>query len=113
MFKAKTIIEEIKRFSPETFETCNEAIEKSELDLDFQRLDKDSFSKCPNASIDKVIMEKTKRGTVLPLDVGWSDIGSWEAVWETSEKDDEENFTRGKVIIEDTNSCYLRSENNY
>ena len=56
-------------------------------------------------------MEKTSNGIVLPLDVGWSDIGSWKAVWETSEKDHDNNFKKGKIIINDTKNCYLRSEN--
>ena len=55
-------------------------------------------------------MEKTTRGIVVPLDVGWSDIGSWEAVWETSKKDMYGNFTDGKVVLENTNNSYLRSE---
>ena len=111
MFKAKTIIEEIKTFSPEIFNSCENAIEKSIHDLDFQRLDKNSFEKCPNVSIDNAVMEKTDKGFVLPLDAGWSDIGSWQAVWENSEKDIEGNHLRGKVILENSKNCYLRSEN--
>ena len=111
MFKAKSFLSEIKKFSNETFEACSESINKSELDLDFQRIDKESFNKCPNASVDVAVMEKTRKGTVLPLDVGWSDIGSWQAIWETSNKDANQNFIKGKVLTDNTSNCYLRSEN--
>ena len=56
------------------------------------------------------VMEKTKLGTVLPLNVGWSDIGTWKSVWEASEKDDKNNFSKGNVILRDSNNCYFRSE---
>ena len=56
-------------------------------------------------------MEKTDKGTVLPLNAGWNDIGSWEAIWETSNKDKNGNFRKGKTIVEDTKNCYIRSEN--
>ena len=110
MFKASTILEEIKSFSPQTFESCQETIQKSKFDLEFQRLDNIAFNSCPDISIDIAVMEKTKKGIVLPLDVSWSDIGSWEAVWETSQRDKENNYKRGKIILENTKNCYLRSE---
>ena len=111
MFKAKTIIDEVKKFSPEIYRWCKESIDQSQLDLEFERINSKAFSNCPNISIDKEVMEKTIKGTVLPLDAGWSDIGSWQAVWETSKKDNEQNFTQGKVLIDKTNNCYIRSEN--
>tara|TARA_Y100000589_G_scaffold331972_1_gene388325 strand:+ start:516 stop:1952 length:1437 start_codon:yes stop_codon:yes gene_type:complete len=110
MFKAKEIIKEIDKFSPEILSSCKNAISKSVLDLDFQRLDKDSFEKCDNLSIDIAVMEKTNRGMVIPLDVGWSDVGSWEIIWENSQKDIDGNHTEGNVIIENTKNSYLRSE---
>ncbi len=111
MFKASIIIEEIKKYSPEIFFSCTETIKKSKRDLEFLRIDKNTFQNCPNISIDNAVMERTSKGTVLPLDAGWSDIGSWQAVWESSRKNEDENFTRGKIIIDDTKNCYLRSEN--
>ena len=110
MFKAKEIIKEINKFTPDILLSCKKAISNSVLDLDFQRLEKDSFEKCDDISIDIAVMEKTSKGIVIPLDVGWSDIGSWEAVWETSKKDTHGNFTDGKVVLENTNNSYLRSE---
>ena len=111
MFKAKEIIKEIKNFSPEILISCKEAINKSNFDLVFQRLDKASFKKCYNISIDNAVMEKTSKGIVIPLDAGWSDIGSWESVWEISNKDLQGNYTEGNVIIENTKDSYVRSEN--
>ena len=79
-------------------------------DLDFERIDKQSFQCCPNISIDIAVMEKTNKGTVIPLDVGWSDVGSWESVWESSLKNNEGNFIKGNVISKNNKNCYLRSE---
>ena len=109
-FRAGIIIEEIKKYSPDIYSACQQTIKKSNYDLDFMRLEKDSFKECPNISIDLAVMEKTNKGIVLPLNVGWSDIGSWQAVWETSPKDKDNNFTQGNVITDDTKNCYIRSE---
>ncbi len=111
MFKAKEIIKEINNFCPEILSSCKNAIRKSKFDLIFQRLDKSSFEKCDNISIDIAVMEKTSRGIVIPLDAGWNDVGSWEKVWETSNKNIDGNITEGKVILENTKNSYLRSEN--
>ena len=111
MFKSNEIIKEIDIFSPDILISCKNALNKSKVDLDFQRLDKASFKKCDNLSIDIAVMEKTTRGIVVPLDVGWSDVGSWEVVWETSNKDQDGNYTEGKVVLENTKNSYLRSEN--
>ena len=110
MFSATTIIEEMNHFCPEIINFCRESLLKSESDLDFQRLHKESFIKCPNISIDVAVMEKTDKGIVLPLDAEWSDIGSWEAVWENGPKDEKGNSLIGNIIMEDTNNSYLRSE---
>ncbi len=111
MFKAKVIINEVKKFYPKIFKICQESINNSELDLEFQRINKEIFSNCPNISIDVAVMEKTKKGTVLPLDVGWSDIGSWQAIWERSVKDHNKNHILGNALVENSNNCYIRSEN--
>ena len=111
MFKAREIIKEINKFSPGILTSCKKTIDKSKFDLFFQRLDKVSFEKCESISIDVAVMEKTSRGIVLPLDAGWSDIGSGESVWEASNKDLEGNHTDGKVILENTKNSYIRSEN--
>jgi len=111
MFKAKEIINEVNKFYPEILATCKEAINKSKFDLDFQRLDKASFEKCTDISIDIAVMEKTSRGIVIPLDAGWSDVGSWEVVWDTSEKDQDGNHKEGMVVLNNTKNSYFRSDN--
>ena len=110
MFKAKKILEELNFYSPNVLSSCKEAIDKSALDLDFERLSAEAFKSCQDISIDFAVMEKTKNGFVLPLDAGWSDIGSWQSVWEISKKDKEGNFCSGNTLIEDSQNCYVRSE---
>ena len=110
MFKAKEIITEINKFSPQILNSCKKAISKSKFDLVFQRLDKSSFEECDDISIDFAVMEKTSKGIVIPLDAGWSDIGSWESLWENSKKDPQGNFVEGKVILENSKNSYLRSD---
>ena len=85
-------IKELSKFQPEIIHFCEESLKDSIYDLDFLRLDKKSFEKCPNISIDKSVMEKTNLGIVTDLDSGWSDIGSWESVWEISKKDTAQSF---------------------
>ena len=111
MFKAKTIIKEVQKYLPTIYDYCFDAIKESESDLDFQRIDKKIFSKCPNISIDIAIMEKTEKGIVIPLDAQWSDVGSWKSVWELSKKDKDLNFKKGKVILRNTKNSYVRGEN--
>ena len=110
MFKAKEIIKEINKFSPEILLYSQNAINKSILDLDFQRLDKASFEKCDDISIDIAVMEKTSKGVVIPLDAGWSDVGSWEVIWENSIKNKDGNHIEGNVFLENTKNSYIRSE---
>ena len=111
MFKAKNIIEEIKDKCPDMFKVCEKTFFQSKKDLDFLRLNEESFKDCPNISIDNAVMENTKKGIVIPLDAKWSDIGSWKLLWENSSKDKDGNFTKGRVISEKNQNCYLTSEN--
>ena len=110
LFKASILIDEIKKFQPEIYKFCKKALSKKLLDLDFQRLDKKSFESCDDISIDKAIMEKTNLGMVLALNVGWSDIGSWNSMWEISDKDDNGNVVFGDVVLRSTSNSFLRSE---
>ena len=110
LFKASSIINELEKFSPEIINYCKIAIDKDVEDLDFLRLEAESFKKCPKISLDIAVMEKTKLGTVLPLNVGWSDIGSWKSLWDISEKNNDGNYINGRVIAEKSKNCYLKSE---
>ena len=109
LFKAKIIIEEIQKFNPNLLELCKKSLVNSKNDLAFLRLEESNFTKCPNISIDVAIMEKTKSSVVIPLDVGWSDIGSWGSIWEIEKKDEANNVSLGQTLIQDGKNCYLRS----
>ena len=110
LFKASTLIKEMKNLAPEILDFCEASLQEGKKDLDFFRIDKKLFSKCPNISIDVAIMEKTTLGTVVPLNAGWSDIGSWKSIWENSFKDKQGNIEQGNVVTKNTRNCYLRSE---
>ena len=110
LFRASAMLAELERLSPEVVSCCRAALEQDTADLDFLRLEREAFAKCPNIAIDVAVMEKTELGTVLPLDAGWSDVGSWSALWETSDRDGNGNVLQGRVISEASRNCYLRSE---
>ena len=110
IFKANLILKEIENYAPNILKNCKEALKEKLFDLDFQRLKKEAFQKCPNISIDVAVMEKTDVGTVIPLEAEWTDIGNWDAVWKISKKDKNNNFIKGKILTSDTTNCYLRSE---
>ena len=110
IFKASVFLKELEKYSPEVINSCKKAFNENLLDMDFQRLNKEEFSACPNISIDVAVMEQTKSGAVLPLNVGWSDVGSWKSLWEISEKDEDGNVLLGDVLTQDLKHCYVRSE---
>ena len=109
--KASVIINEIKKFSPTIYTECENAINAAQKDLNFLRLEKNNFLKCPNISFDVAVMEKTKLGLVYPLDVGWSDVGSWNSLWKESPKDEEGNAKTGNIILSKSKNSIVVSEN--
>lgn len=111
LFKASVFLQELERFQPEMLLSCRDALDKSEHDLDFIRLDKESFMACPGNSIDYAVMEKTSRAVTVPLDAGWNDVGSWDALWEIEQKEDDGNVLRGDVLTHDSKDCLVRAEN--
>ncbi len=110
LFRASAVLSELERLSPELVSSCRAALEHDSADLDFLRLERESFAGCPAIAIDVAVMERTPLGSVLPLEAGWSDVGSWSALWETADQDEEGNVLRGRVISEGARNCYLRSE---
>ena len=110
LFKASVILKELEKFEPEIVKVCTKCFEKGKDDLDFFRINKEIFAKCPNLPIDIAVMERTSIGSVFSLESGWDDIGSWKSVWNKSKKDKAGNTIKGKVIIEDSNNCYIRGE---
>ncbi len=110
LFKASLILKELQYYCPRIVSSCKKSIKNNSLDLDFQRIDHNHFRNCENISIDNAIMEKTKIGTVIPLDANWSDLGGWNSIWDSNIKDNDGNSFSGKVILEDSKDCYIRSE---
>ena len=110
MFSAKKYLRELEQFRPDILDTCKKAIGSEYQDLDFVRIDKDAFEQCPEDSIDYAVMEKTDNAVVVPLDAEWSDVGSWSALWDISNKDKNNNVTVGDVQLYDTKNSYIRSE---
>jgi len=110
MFRADRYLEELEKFNPEIVATCKRAFDKSTSDLDFIRVDSEIFATSPDDSIDYAVMEKTDRAVVVPLDAGWSDVGSWSALWEIHQQDEHGNVCKGDVITEDVNNSYIHSE---
>jgi mannose-1-phosphate guanylyltransferase/mannose-6-phosphate isomerase len=109
MFRAHRYLTELAQFAPAILKACQAAYAAASRDLDFTRLDKDAFAACPSDSIDYAVMEKTKDAVVVPLDAGWSDVGSWSALHEALDRDAEGNCTHGDVVAEDSKNCYLYS----
>ncbi|MEO7251116.1 MAG: mannose-1-phosphate guanylyltransferase/mannose-6-phosphate isomerase, partial [Arenimonas sp.] len=97
-FRASRYLEELGKTQPRMLQLAREALEKSTRDADFLRLDKEAFAACPADSIDYAVMEKTDSASVLPIDVGWNDVGSWSALWSVVEQDDNGNAHRGDVL---------------
>ena len=111
LFRASNYLEELKKFRPDILEQCQGSVMDVKTDLDFLRIDKDMFESCPAESVDYAVMEKTSHAVVVPMDAGWSDIGSWSSLWDISEKDGEGNSTHGDVILHNTRNSYVKSDN--
>ncbi|MEN6437997.1 MAG: mannose-1-phosphate guanylyltransferase/mannose-6-phosphate isomerase [Syntrophobacter sp.] len=110
MFTASTFLKEMETFSPAILEACTEAHNKAWRDLDFIRLDEQAFSSSPSDSIDYAVLEKTARAVVIPLESGWSDVGSWMSLHEVSPRDECGNAINGDVLLEDVQNCYIHSD---
>lgn len=109
-FKASSYIQALEQYAPEMLSACKQAMEKAQSDLDFIRVDAESFESCPDDSIDYAVMEKTDQAVVIPLDANWSDVGSWSALWEIADKDDNGNTCRGDVLTHDSNNNFIQSD---
>jgi mannose-1-phosphate guanylyltransferase len=110
LFRASKYLEELKQFRPDILEQCQSSVKDVKTDLDFLRVDKDMFESCSAESVDYAVMEKTSHAVVVPMDAGWSDIGSWSSLWDISSKDCNGNTTHGDVMLQNSNNSYVRSE---
>jgi len=107
MFKAPAYLAELEKHAPEILSASRKAWQGRVSDLDFIRLDGEAFAACPSESIDYAVMEKTAQARVIPLDAGWSDVGSWAALWAVGESDTQGNVSFGDVIDVDCTGSYL------
>ena len=110
LFGAARYLEELERFEPEILTACRKAVKHGRKDLDFFRLDHDALACAPALSIDYAVMEHTRAAAVVPVAMGWSDIGSWSALWEIAEKDADGNVAAGDVVTAAVKDSYVRSE---
>jgi len=110
LFPAQLLLNELERLRPDIVAACRQALAEADRDADFVRLGKEAFAACATDSIDYAVMEHTQHAAVVPVAMGWSDVGSWDALWEISAKDAAGNSIAGNVVAEDTRNCYLRSE---
>ncbi len=110
LFRADRYLAELARLQPAIAEACEAAIARGANDLDFFRLDKEAFSLAPSISIDYAVMEHTKDAGVVPADIGWNDVGAWDALWQIGKKDADGNVVLGDVVAIDSQNSYLRSE---
>jgi len=110
VYPAGLVLDELARFEPGIVTAATQALARGQNEAGFIQLDRDSFAGAPSKSIDYALMERTERAAVVPASLGWSDVGSWSALWDLGDKDKTANVTIGDVLVEDTDGCYLRSD---
>jgi mannose-1-phosphate guanylyltransferase len=108
LMKASRYLEELNKFRPDIYQACEIALANTSKDEDFIRIDKAAFEKCPDESVDYAVMEKTSDAVVVPLDAGWSDIGSWSALWDVNKKDANGNAVSADSILHETTNCLVQ-----
>lgn len=111
LFRADAFLQELERYQPDVYEACRRACLKLSADMDFIRIDRDAFASSPGISVDYAVMEETKLAVVVPLKAGWNDVGSWSAVWEVGEQDEQGNVFRGDVKAQAAENNLVYTEN--
>ena len=111
VFKASTYLAELKRFAPEIYSACTLACRSCEADMDFIRIDREAFLRSPNLSIDHAVMEHTDCASVVPLEAGWSDLGSWNSIWKHRVADANNNVVEGNVALHETRGSLVVAQN--
>jgi mannose-1-phosphate guanylyltransferase/mannose-6-phosphate isomerase len=111
LMTATALIDAFRTHAPDVLKLCEDALAAAKPDLDFLRLDQDAYERLPDISIDYAIMEKSNRVRCVPLATGWSDLGSWSAIWDVAQKDTAGNATRGDVIVQGAANSFAYSEN--
>lgn len=109
MFRASRYLAELAKHRPDILEACEDAMGSTIKDLDFVRIDQKAFNRCPEDSVDYAVMEKTRDAVLVPLDAGWSDVGSWSALWDIGTKDAEGNVVHGDTLLHDCKNSFVHS----
>jgi mannose-1-phosphate guanylyltransferase / mannose-6-phosphate isomerase len=107
---ARAFIEELARLEPDVLKAAREALAGATEDLGFLRLDAQAFARAPAISVDYAVMERTGSAAVLPVDIGWNDVGSWSSLWEMAPHDAQGNVVEGDALLDSTSDCYVYSE---
>ncbi len=107
---ARTLIEEMEALEPSVLRAARGALAGAQKDLGSLRLERTAFAEAPSISIDRAIMEKRIAAVMVPLDIGWNDVGLWFSLWEIAEHDNKGNFAKRRAILEDSAGCYVHSE---
>ena len=110
LFKASRYLAELKVYRPDILAACEKSMIDTQSDLDFVRVNKTAFEACPDDSVDYAVMEKTSDAVVVPMDCGWSDVGSWSSLWEISEKDSSGNAFKGDVMAVETKNSFVHAQ---
>lgn len=110
MLPATGYLDELKRLKPKVLASCRKAVTGARKDLDFLRLGKAAFTDCESISIDYAVMEHTDKAAVVPVEMGWNDVGSWSALWDLGEKDEQGNVVSGDAILHGTRNSYVRAD---
>ena len=110
MFRASRYLEELETYRPDILAACRAALAGGSQDMHFTRVDEAAFAACPDDSVDYAVMEKTTDAVMVPLDAGWSDIGSWTALWDVSDKDPQGNVFKGDVLNQQSRNTYVHAD---
>ncbi|AQZ94188.1 mannose-1-phosphate guanylyltransferase/mannose-6-phosphate isomerase [Halopseudomonas phragmitis] len=111
LFRCSRYLEELQRHSPDIYDTCRLALERSRREGENVHIDREVFECCPDDSIDYAVMEKTSAACVVPLSAGWTDVGSWTALWEVQDKDARGNVALGDVLLQESSNNYVHATN--
>ncbi|WP_336368402.1 mannose-1-phosphate guanylyltransferase/mannose-6-phosphate isomerase [Marinobacter sp. C2H3] len=110
LFPARQLLSELAAHAPQILEACTAAMAHRTTDMDFIRVAPDAFEASPSLSIDYAVMERTNAGAVVPMTAGWSDVGSWSALWQIAKRDDQGNSLRGDALAEDTKNTLIHAD---
>lgn len=110
MFRAERYLQELEKFRPDILDSCKKSLDSAKTEQSFIFISKEYFNFCPSESVDYAVMEMTSDAVVVPLDAGWSDVGSWSALWDLSDKDELGNALKGDTFLHNSQNCYINTD---